>query len=472
MIAVKMRFLAGRFHATPWGHHVNEGVVEWPPSPWRLLRSLTATFYRARPSGVTQDHLRRIVAALAASPSFNLPSAITSHTRHYDQANGGIKFFDAFVALDPQEAVWCLWSGAELEDEDRKALAALLRDLGTFGRAESWCEAELSGGDDAPQPNSMPFEEGQSLARLEPVRVLLPEDGGEAVLDRLLIETATMRKGRQLDPAGSRWVTYTRPADALRARKAAPPRRATPVVTPTVARFALDSAVLPLVQDALPFAEQVRRALIRNHVETEHSEVITGKRIDGVPLEGHAHAHYLPTDEDGDGRLDHITIYAPRGFGSEDVAALGALRTIYRKGNTPEVRMVLTGTGAAEDFAGAGLLFGPSRRWRSVTPFSLPRFATRGAGKPPRPRDRPEEQLKRELRLRGLPEPVSVRRVDEYVPGERPPLRWLEFQTRRFKGETGYGLAGFEIEFAETAPGPLALGFACHFGLGLFVPAD
>ncbi len=240
----------------------------------------------------------------------------------------------------------------------------------------------------------------------------------------------------------------------------------------TVIRFALDSNGLPPVQDALPFAEQVRRALIRNRVGMEHSEVITGKRIDGVPLEGHAHAHYLPTDEDGDGRLDHVTVYAPRGFGSEDVAALSALRTIYRKGNRPDVHLVLAGAGAPGDFAAGRVLFGPSRRWRSATPFSLPRFATRGAGKPPRPRDRPEEQLKRELHLRGLPEPVSVTPVSEYVPGERPPVRWLEFQTRRFKGETGYGLAGFEVEFAEAVAEPLALGFACHFGLGLFMAVD
>lgn len=240
----------------------------------------------------------------------------------------------------------------------------------------------------------------------------------------------------------------------------------------TVIRFTLDSNGLPPVQDALPFAEQVRRALIRNRVGTEHSEVITGKRVDGVPLEGHGHAYYLPTDEDGDGRLDHVTVYTPRGFESADVAALSALRTIYRKGNRPDVHLVLTGVGAPEDFAGGGVLFGPSRRWRSATPFSLPWFATRGAGKPPRPRDRPEGQLKREMRLRGLLEPVSVTPVDGYVPGRRPPVRWLDFQARRFKGETGYGLAGFEVEFAEAVAGPLALGFACHFGLGLFLPVD
>jgi CRISPR-associated protein Csb2 len=238
-----------------------------------------------------------------------------------------------------------------------------------------------------------------------------------------------------------------------------------------LARFVLDSTMLPLVQDALPFAEQVRRALIRNRADTNHSEVITGKTAEGVPLEGHAHAHYLPTDEDGDGRLDHVTVYASRGFEPEDIVALGALKTIYRKSSRPEVRMVLTSLGAAEDFVNEVSLFGRSRRWRSATPFSLPRFATRGAGKPARPRDLPEAQLVRELRARGLPEPILISRLEGYSVSDRPFIRWLEFQTCRFKGEEGHGLAGFELEFAEEVSGPIALGFACHFGLGLFMPA-
>lgn len=237
----------------------------------------------------------------------------------------------------------------------------------------------------------------------------------------------------------------------------------------SIARFALDSTVLPLVQDALPFAEQVRRAVIRNRADTEHSEVITGKTAEGVPLEGHGHAHYLPTDEDGDGRLDHLTVYAPRGFAGGDVEALGAVSTIFRRGSQPAVGLLLTGLGRAADFVDVPLL-GRARRWRSVTPFSLPRFATRGAGKRPRPRDLPDAQLKRELAARGLPEPISVKPMAGYSTEARPLVRWLEFQTQRFKGEAGHGLAGFEMEFAEEVSGPLALGFACHFGLGLFFP--
>jgi len=241
--------------------------------------------------------------------------------------------------------------------------------------------------------------------------------------------------------------------------------------TMTVARYALDSTVLPLVSDALPFAEQVRRALISNRVDTSHSKVITGKTRDGMPLEGHSHAHYLPSDEDGDGRIDHLTIYAPCGFDASDITALGQLSTIFRAGNRPDVRMILTGLGKPDDFTDVPL-FASSRHWRSVTPFSLPRFSTRGASKPPRPRDLPNAQLVRELRLRGLPEPVSIIRTPGYVAGDRPVVRWLEFHTRRFNGTQGHGLAGFEMEFAEPVQGPLTLGFACHFGLGLFLPAQ
>jgi len=260
---------------------------------------------------------------------------------------------------------------------------------------------------------------------------------------------------------------------------AVPP--ATPAAT-QAAHYVLDSTVLPLLQDALPFAEQVRRVLIRNRVDTSHSEAITGKRKNGTPLDGHEHAHYFPTDEDHDGRIDHITIYAPRGFDNADLEALGRLQTIFRSGNRPEVKMVLTGLGGLELFSrdAAGdacaprksevTLFDEARQWRSVTPFSLPRFPNRGGGKPPRPRDLPEGQLIRELKNRGLPEPVSIKRIEGYQVEGRPLVRWLEFHTTRYNGTKGNGLAGFEIEFAEPVRGPIAVGFACHFGLGLFLP--
>ncbi len=495
MIGISMAFLAGRFHATPWGHHVNEGVVEYPPSLWRLLRSLVATFHRARPEGVDAEQLTRIVSALAAAPpAYRLPQAATAHTRHYDAANGGTKFFDTFVALDPKAAIIWLWKDAELDAADRAALASLLESLGTFGRAESWCEATLlddaqalaylsgeastHGADGAEW--STPLDADDSLAGREPVRVLMPDSTGAELMDALLDETAAMRKRRQLDPPGSRWLTYTRPLDLLTPRRTKV-SRPTQTKKVTVARFALDSNVLPLVQDTLPFCETVRWAILKIRKampDAPFSEVLAGKEADKkTPLKDHAHAHYLATDENGDGRIDHITVYAARGFGPHDLEALGRLHELYRHGETHKVFAILVGHGGVEDFRerkpigeqGVAALLQPSRRWRSVTPFVLPRFATRGAGKRARPRDTPEAQLRREARVRGLPEIISVKPTPGYQAEWRPLVRWLEFETRRFNGSTGYGVAGFEIEFAERASAPLSLGFGSHFGLGLFM---
>src|ERR1051325_1543110 len=491
MIAIRMGFLTGRFHATPWGHHVNEGVVEYPPSVWRLLRSLVATFYRVFPDRAHQDkgdnpavaQLKRIVAALSSPPEFYLPNAAVAHTRHYDQDNGGVKFFDTFVSVNPQETMLWIWRDVDLTEEDRATLSELLISLGTFGRAESWCEANLLSAEDADALlvklndeqgiNSQPLAMSTNLAGLETMRLLLPDANADAdkLFETLLTETAKMRKGKQLEPSGTRWVTYMRPLDIFK------PQRVKKVMRPeakhyTVARFALSSAVLPSVTEALPFAEQARAALSSLRADETYSLALAGKTEgEGVPLkEDHAHGHFWATDEDADGRLDHLTIYAPRGFDADDVDALGRVRVVKRHDkNLPDVRLVLLGLGERDDFAHVPL-FRAAQRWRSVTPFSLPRFANRGGGKPPRPRDLPEAQLRRELRLRGFPEPVSVTPLSGYQTGGRREVRWLEFQTRRLKGREGYGLAGFELEFAEEMAGPLALGFGSHFGLGLFEP--
>lgn len=487
MIAIKMRFLAGRFHATPWGHHVNEGVVEYPPSLWRLLRSLVATFHRTAPENVDESSLRRILDALSDAPEFHLPSASVAHTRHYDQANSSIKFFDTFVSLNPNDEIVWIWNNAELNETDRENLGKLLRNLGTFGRSESWCEAELLE-EFAKPSNSSPVSNDKFQYGKETIRLLLPNEKGEKLLDVLKIETSTMRKAKQLEPTGSRWVTYERDSNLLTPKRIAL-RKKSDIKQITVARFALSGNVLPQVTGSLPFAELARRCLIRNRgFDTEHSEVITGKTKNGIPLENHKHAHYLATDEDFDGRIDHLTIFAPREFDKNDLYALGKMNSIKWRESSTGIRLILTGLGDSSDFVkdkNTAAIFQKSVKFRSVTPFSLPNFPTRGGGKPPRFKDSPEGQLLRELRKRGLPEPVSITPIkgffDKLTPIENiaeatPRFRWLEFTYRRFNGTAGNGLAGFEIEFApedlDKISTPLTLGFGCHFGLGLFFPVS
>jgi CRISPR-associated protein Csb2 len=81
-VVIKLTFLGGRYHATPWGRHVNEGVPEWPPSPWRLLRALVAVWKRTCPH-LEVASVKRVLEELVHPPLFHLPPHCVAHTRHY-----------------------------------------------------------------------------------------------------------------------------------------------------------------------------------------------------------------------------------------------------------------------------------------------------------------------------------------------------------------------------------------------------
>ena len=111
MVTIAVHFLAGRYHATPWDRHVNEGVVEWPISPWRLLRSLIAVGFRKLgwDPGNPPDETRELVNVLSENPPhFWLPPAATAHTRHYmpkyrSALDGKTdRVIDAFVLVAPE----------------------------------------------------------------------------------------------------------------------------------------------------------------------------------------------------------------------------------------------------------------------------------------------------------------------------------------------------------------------------------
>ena len=179
MTAIELRFPAGRFHATPWGRHVNEGAVEWPVEPWRLLRALVATWFHKAQGEVDQPTLTRLVTALAGTlPVYHLPAASLGHTRHYMPFNEGknektTKIFDAFVHVADNAPIRVKWE-ADLPAEDRAALALLLDRLGYLGRAESLVEGSLLE-EDAGEYETAPLPANERItADEELVQVLAP----------------------------------------------------------------------------------------------------------------------------------------------------------------------------------------------------------------------------------------------------------------------------------------------------------
>lgn len=477
MIAIEFSFPAGRYHATPWGAHVNEGASEWPPSPWRILRALVSAWQRAAPE-VPAAEVERILQVLASPPSFCLPAGVPAHTRHFiPLARGETRLaFDAFIALPPGATVVAIWPRASLDAAGTDLLDRLLAAVSYLGRAESWCRARRLPVT-PPAPNCVPAAatdlSADGAANGEDVPVLCPVEPLRVAY--LLVTTDSLRRGRAgdpMEPPGARWVIYRRASPG-----AWPGRPGSPSAAPanvTVVRFALDGNPQPAATSALDVADLARRAAMARYGRMHRqaaSPILAGKDQAGPLQTGHRHAHYLVTDEDGDGRLDRLTIWAPAGLDRDELAAVCQLDTLKRPGSeSPPLWLLLLGYGTERDLPFC--LRGPARIWRSVTPFLLVRHPHwRGPAGARKLVEGPEDQLRRELVRRGLVdrlvevEPVAACRLGG---GERA---WVEFQRWRPGRRPPVGGAyGFRLVFGEPVSGPIALGFGSHFSLGLFTP--
>jgi CRISPR-associated protein Csb2 len=553
MLAISLTFPAKRFHATPWGRQVNEGAIEWPPSPWRLLRSLLAVWHHKFPD-VPEAEVRDLIERLAPPPSFCLPRAAQGHTRHYMPLVNGdkTKVFDTFVAIGPDDPVVAVWPDVELTPSLRELLRRLLAAMTYFGRAESWVCGDLPEGGPGVM-DVVPLDLGQEPpSNYALVRTLVPmltneyavwytrtrEQHRQRKLDELIAaaqakckprenvklskkdelaineslpptlfdalhaDTSTLRKAGWNLPPGSRWVNYARPANAFSPVACAPRRVPHSGDRPTVVRFAVCGPVRPLLTEAVLLGERVRTLLmgcskkVRSDANT--ATVFSGKQADGTRLdEGHRHAHFLSEAAGGDGRISHLTIFAPSGFDAEDELAFGRLAACGLWGKEGyDLQLVLLGIGQAADFgglddkAGHSQILGESSVWISRTPFVPPRHLkiTRAEARVP---DRRAEATIRELcglirlelarreQFASLAERVQIEllvghnRAGTHLGGHF--TTWLKFRRERLTGggsKAGSFAFGFRLSFPDCVRGPIALGYGCHFGLGQFVPED
>ena len=477
MLVIKFTFTTNRYHATQWGRHVNEGVVEWPPSPWRILRGIVATWRRTLPA-LECGRVAAIVEHMAAErPKFHLPPASEGHTRHYMPFYERTRerttlVIDSFVAVQPGKSLFAVWPNADLDSQQRSDLGRILRNMPYLGRAESWVSAELAS--EHPKPNSCALEDGAPTgADWEIVRTLVPHT--HIGLNNLEVQTAELRSRGRIDPEGAHWHPYLRERDCLTTHRTVRPCRTAHGQGATVVRFALSGKVLPMAFDTLRWGDVARVAAMSKYGRRNDgavSSVLSGKDASGKPLEKHLHAFYLPTDEDGDGRLDHLTVWVPRRLSANEFEAVASVQELNRGGGRDPLLLAYQAHGKSDDFVGVSGLFGKSRRWRSLTPYVLTRHRKRDS-------DSPEEQIMREVSLRPYyPRLVNVisreprKRIKPMQQGRSDGFRPFEFfRYRRGGGSNGGGAFNFKLEFDEPVDGPIALGFACHYGLGLFVPS-
>ncbi|MGH3796121.1 MAG: type I-G CRISPR-associated protein Csb2 [Pseudonocardiaceae bacterium] len=457
---VVLRFLRGRYGATPWGRPDDAGEVEVPPSPWRLLRALYAV-WRTRVPDLGEDTVHGLLAALAVPPTFHVPRHGVSSVPEPAQAPFGAESRSEIV-FERGAELGVYWP-VELTEEQRVALGRLAGAIPYFGRAESRCEgfvpAEWEPG---PHDTWVPLDVAESVDEDAPTTsVLAPEL--PLRFDALLASPVDVRKGGLLFPAGTHLLAYQRLAAAPRVRPQ-PRRRTEPV---TAVRFSVLQAGLPPQTDALIYTDLLRQGALSKlgGVRAESARTqLGGRGADGTTMEGHRHAHYLPLITDR--RLTGLVVWTPDGLPEDELKALTSVDRLYTPTN-PGWRLTIRVAGLGPPAQVAPELTAPASVWRSVTPFTPSFYPKRNVDWPAFLHD----EVARELANRSLPPLRAVALLDEgwqewrrYRPSAR---------TRRDprQGQASRGSAFLRIELAEPICGPLALGHLSHFGLGLFIPA-
>ncbi len=526
-LSIAFRFPAGRYHATPFGHHVNEGLIEWPPSPWRLLRALLSVGYTAGkwdgtgPPVVVRSLIDKLSAEL---PHYYLPPVVATHSRHYVPIGGlsnlvekTTMVFDAWVRLEEKQEMIVSWRGLRLSPAETSVLGCLVSYLNYLGRSESWVQGRLmQDEEEAPQANCTPGESERhsnrgweqvpflaavnasdfmdwrqkqvdaALADLalppekKPAQALLKkrqkaiEPYPEDLLDCLQKDTNWWR-GRHgwSQPPGSRKVFYWRRSDAIvigatRKVKASFPVRAVQAILLSLTNASRNDHALPPVTRTLPQADLLHRHLVSVAAKKgAPPKVLTGCDENRRPLQGqHEHAHVFPLDLDQDGHLDHVLFWAPMLLDAEAQAAIRSMRKTFTKGGIEPLRLAVAAMGDLRDFGRMPGDYGSgiARITDSASVWqSVTPFVAPRYVKT-HGKNTLEGQIKAELDSRGYPPPVNVKLLRlDQFP------KFRHFKLTRNRGPQPPVACGFavRIEFAQPVKGPIALGYGSHFGLGL-----
>lgn len=528
MPTLQLNFLAGRYHATPLGHHVNEGLIEWPPSPWRILRSLIATGFACHHWPEVPEVAKQLLNKLAGTmPSYSLPEASIAHSRHFMPmgllSKGREKttlVFDTWANVGAGTLV--VYWDCKLSPEGTQHLTDLAATLNYLGRSESWVEAEVIPDNPSLIFNSFPHKQGvhagpdweqlSLLAAIPPdiytqwqveisnkiLKDYPPPEGKtkpsakllkdrvnalapypENLLDCLVKDTAWWKQHGWSQPPGSQRVLYWRRSDSLQVGVPLQSKKQ-PMASVTTMLLALTTpsgnrSALPPCTRTLPQAELFHRAIVARvgRGNRVHCPELTGKDAHGEPLhDHHDHAHTLPVDLDGDGHIDHLIIHAKMGLNGEAQQAIKTLRRTWTKGGVGDIQLALVGAGNLHIFRHLPAplnqqiesLLGPPEGAR-VWESSTPFVPPRFLKK--RGRNTLLGQINAELSSRNLSE---VERLD-LMPDSAHTRSLRHFVRRRIRGgspppiDVGYGL---RLTFAKPVVGPLTLGYASHYGLGQF----
>jgi CRISPR-associated protein Csb2 len=501
-IVLRQEFLLGRFHATPWRvNPFDDPHGEWPPSPWRLVRAVTARWYQwvrecDREFDLTQ--LEALQRALCNSTySFHLPPEARkgSPLRQYhptefgwrpaEKKKAGARSYgtslvqDNYWCLAPETPVWWFLDGREWVEELQAVLARCLERVTYFGRAEAITRFRVAGlADEIPEANCVLADKRTAGA----VPVLSPlRDATRGDIERTTDDPEAVKR---TPPPGAGWLYAVRPdRPAAREHRRMSQHRS----DCHLMQFAIGWNVAPELRTVARLTSRFRGAVLRTllHLKTGDASVtwarasrevreavadMTGKDAEGDALKGHRHAEFFAwCEEDQPTRL--LVWRGSRAFDSDEREAilLAAARDVSwaaagSDSDEWKVRLVPLSEAAPPP---PGFDGRSSSVWESITPYVPPRHHLRGGKE--RRSESLEEQIRREVRAREIGQQVDVEVVGspQWVSVHVP--RRAASQ-RAFLGDRrGYMV---RLLFSTPVVGPIRLGHSSSFGLGLLRPSE
>ncbi len=500
-VVLRQEFPLGRFHATPWRvNPFDDPYGEWPPSPWRLVRAVTARWYQwvrelgGEPDLAQLENLQR--ALCKSSYAFHLPPNARkgSPLRQYhptkfdwdpaEKKKAGMRCYrrslvqDNYWCVPPEASVWWFIENGDWEKEClREALAECLKRITYFGRAETLtriCLVEVP----IPEPNC----ELTNKRTADAVPVLVP--CAEATREDIERTTEDPKAAEQTIPPGARWLYAKRPnPPASREHRCVLEHRP----DCHLMQFAIGWNVAPERRAIVRLTARFRGAVIRELLRLKTNQAVSGwtkasrdmreaiaemagKDADGQPLKGHRHAEFLVWCEDS--QPTRLLVWrGSRAFDADEQEAilLAAARDVSWAAAGPDsdewkVRLVPLDRAVPPP---PGFDDQSSKVWESVTPYVPPRHYLRG-GKV-RAGESIAEQVRQEVQERGIAQDVQVEFLGapQWVAVHVPPR---EAARRAFIGDRRGQMV--RLHFTTPVRGPIRLGHSSSFGLGLFRPVE
>lgn len=476
-VAIAISLVSNLYGANPWNTAHIEGKVEYPPSPWRILRSILAGFYLCQGKPIALNSA--LYKLSQVHPEFYLPATTYTQHRYYrkDQTNdanlykGGRKVIEPALRFHPEDnTIWVRFPNVIFSPEEQTAIVQVLPYCRYLGRSEYLADWRLKDSGQMPAPNATPDATGTILV-LSPTVGQTPDE----LIEHLNASPRFLRHERQIDLIpGSEWISYSvRSSHAAKFQASASP------LYPSNARFQLVGVPLPRKEDCLMWAERLHQALVKECP----TSTFTGKDEQGNPLQS-AHAFIYP-EFDLQGHITHLNCYHSSGFCPKESKAFLNVPALWGKnGKIPLILESLTPKN----------IYQPSRYWRSTTPFFLSLYPKFRKGKPRLLSGTQFQDCGVEHQaLRSLlslhfgihPHTISYQQDGErlcaisqdspivWCSWASPFPDWYRWRNIRKSGNNlrsvteGYQV---EIELATPFTGHLSIGYGEYFGLGMLSP--